>query len=439
MKKTILQAISLMRQHPFYAVVSIMGTAVTVAFIMVVVMIYDFRTADIRPEPDRSRLVYTDTGLTARQDGTNVNEGMGRLAWETLFTDLPGVEETTWYATLEKSVCSLPASSERHSYLVRSVAANWFTFFTYDFVAGRPFTQEEYDLGRAAYRDGNSEFHEKDAVANPGLRNVVLTEHVARQLFGSAQAAIGQVFWVNFHPSTVVGVVRDVSSIFQTAYADAFQPFSLVLEENVQYWTGGLGGVRRGVLKLASGTRLDEVQNEVKRRETQLNNSGAEYTFRMRKLYTHTDYTFFRDTQVDARLVYVLLIIVLLVVPAVSISGLMNAQTQGRLSEIAIRKAYGASNLSVLGRFLAEGLVGTLIGGVLGYALSCVLVWMGRVWLFGSGSTDLSGISLDGGLLFRPGLFLSVFAVCLVFNLLSVLLPAFLAVRRNIVVTLKGE
>ena len=39
------------------------------------------------------------------------------------------------------------------------------------------------------------------------------------------------------------------------------------------------------------------------------------------------------------------------------------------------------------------------LGGILGYLFSCVLVWLGRVWLFGSGEVELSGISLDGGLL----------------------------------------
>jgi len=130
--------------------------------------------------------------------------------------------------------------------------------------------------------------------------------------------------------------------------------------------------------------------------------------------------------------------LVLLGVPAISISGLMNAQMQSRLSEIAIRKAYGASNVSIIGHFFTEGLVNTLIGGVLGFLLSYALVWVGRVWLFGSGSTNLSGISMNTELLLRPGLFIIVLLVCLVFNLLAVLLPATLAVRKNIVVTLKG-
>ena len=48
---------------------------------------------------------------------------------------------------------------------------------------------------------------------------------------------------------------------------------------------------------------------------------------------------------------------------------------------------------------LLENLFTVFLGGILGYLFSCVLVWLGRVWLFGSGEVELSDISLDGGLL----------------------------------------
>lgn len=77
MKQLLLQAFNLIRQNPFYATISIIGTAVTIAFVMVVVMIYDFRTMDMAPESDRSDMMYTGSGMTYRkQDHTNQNSGM---------------------------------------------------------------------------------------------------------------------------------------------------------------------------------------------------------------------------------------------------------------------------------------------------------------------------------------------------------------------------
>lgn len=420
MKQLLIQALNLMRQNRFYAVVSIVGTAVTIAFVMVVIMIYDFRTTDIAPETDRDRLMYVGSeAYTSRKlDGTNGNGGgIGRLAYETLFTRLDGVEDITWYCGVAKTPCSLLASNEIYNYYIRSVAANWFSFYEYEFIAGRSFTQEEYDAQR---------------------RVAVISERMARQLFGT-EDVVGKEFMMNFNPVKIVGVIHNVSAIFQTAYADCFSPFSLVNEDHFNPWTLGLGGGRLVVLKLSVAGNSEAVSKEVQRRENQLNESANEYKLVLGKLYTHTEYTFFRGKDISAPLVYSLLVLILLIVPAINIAGLTHTQMQGRLSEIAVRKVYGASNVSVISHMFGENLFATLFGGVFGYLLSCLLLWLGRTWMLGSGGIELSGITLEGGMMLRPSLFFLVFGVCIVFNLLSVLLPAWMATRRGIVSTIKGE
>ncbi|WP_373802779.1 ABC transporter permease [Bacteroides heparinolyticus] len=419
MKQIVSQAIRLMRQHPFHAVISVTGTAVTIAFVMAVAMIYDFRTADMAPEADRSRLMYVGDATTYRRSNhSDVNSGgIGRMAFEALFNDLDGVEDVTWYRGVSKSICGLPASRSTYNYFARPVAGNWFDFFRYEFVAGRPFTAEEYDASRWV---------------------CVLTEHAALQLFGTTDV-VGEELRISFFPARVVGVVKDVNAIFQTAYADIFTPFSLENEDGYSNRTGGLRGIRRCVLKLSADARPADIRAEVQHRQDRLNSSAAEYAFELTSLYTHVGYTFFRDKSISASLVYGLLAMVLLIVPAINISGMTHAQMQERVTEIAVRKAYGASNASIIYRLFAENLLVVFAGGALGYLLSCLLVWLGRTWLFGTGDVELSGISVGGGLLLRPVLFGLVFAVCLLFNLLSVLLPAYMASRRNIASTLKGE
>lgn len=418
MKQLLSQAFNLIRQNPFYSTISIIGTAVTIAFVMVVIMIYDFRTMNVAPESARSDMMYTGSGRTYRkQDHTNQNSGMGRKAFEALFTDLPGVKEVTWYRGISKTPCNLSASNETFNYFVRPVAGNWFTFFDYEFVTGRPFTQEEYDARR---------------------RVSVVTERMALRLFGTTDV-IGKEYQSNFSPVKVVGVIKDVNAIFQTAYADAFVPFSLENEDYYATWTEGLGGIRMGLLKLASDVRTSDVRTEVQHRQDRLNSSTAEYAFEMKELYTHTEYTFFRGKDISAPLVYSMLLMILLIVPAINISGMTNARMQERVTEIAVRKAYGASRISIMTRLFSENLLTVFLGGILGYLLSCVLVWTGRVWLFGSGEVELSGISLDGGLLLHPTLFILVFGVCIVFNSLSVLFPVWMVTHRNIATTIKGE
>ena len=71
---------------------------------------------------------------------------MGRKAFEALFSELPSVKEVTWYRGVSKTPCNLSASNEIFNYYVRPVADNWFKFFDYEFIAGRPFTQEEKNI-----------------------------------------------------------------------------------------------------------------------------------------------------------------------------------------------------------------------------------------------------------------------------------------------------
>ena len=52
------QAFTLLRQNPFFSVVSIIGTAVSIAFAMVVYMVYDIQTANICPESHRDGLFF---------------------------------------------------------------------------------------------------------------------------------------------------------------------------------------------------------------------------------------------------------------------------------------------------------------------------------------------------------------------------------------------
>lgn len=419
MKNIFIQTYNLIRQDRLYSIINIVGTAVTIAFVMVVIMMYDFRISDIAPEKDRSRYLYTDMATTyIKTDHTDVSEtGLGRKAFNLLTDNIDGIEEVTWYSKTSKSLCGLPNSNKTFSYFVRPVSSNWFSFFEYKFISGRFFTQEEYDSKRWV---------------------CVVTRKLAMFLYGTTDV-VGKDFNINFFPARIVGVIDDVNSIFQTAYADAFIPFSTQNEDNQMSRRDGLAGMYFGVLKFKDGADREKVKEEIYRREKVVNNLGSKYELKINRLFGHIDYTFFRGKDINASLVYSALILMLLIVPAINISGMTHAQMQKRESEIAVRKAYGASNVSLMTKLFSENLISTLIGGIFGYIISCIIICFCRAWLLGSGEVDISGITFGDGILLRPMLFLAIFVVCIVFNLLSVLLPAWLLMKRDIASTLKGE
>ena len=100
-----------------------------------------------------------------KQDHTNQEQRYGTQGFcKHCFQSSLVLKEVTWYRGVSKTPCNLSASNEIFNYFVRPVADNWFKFFDYEFIAGRPFTQEEYDARRCVS---------------------VVTERMALQLFGT--------------------------------------------------------------------------------------------------------------------------------------------------------------------------------------------------------------------------------------------------------------
>lgn len=71
------QIIALIRQNAFFSAVSVVGTAVSITFVMAVYMVYDIQTANIAPESHRDRMVYSSYGYTYRTSNhSDSNTGM---------------------------------------------------------------------------------------------------------------------------------------------------------------------------------------------------------------------------------------------------------------------------------------------------------------------------------------------------------------------------
>ncbi len=133
------------------------------------------------------------------------------------------------------------------------------------------------------------------------------------------------------------------------------------------------------------------------------------------------------DHHQNRKMIFILLI--LLLIPAINLSGLSLSRMKKRTEEIGIRKAFGAKRYTILIQVLFENLITSLIGGVIGLILSYVVVFRMRDWLL-----DIpSGSTIPVNTLISIPVLLAVFAVCLVINLLSAGIPAYRASRMKII------
>ncbi len=130
-------------------------------------------------------------------------------------------------------------------------------------------------------------------------------------------------------------------------------------------------------------------------------------------------------------------ILLLLLVPALNLSGMVASRMERRLPEMAVRKAFGAKRRTLLGQVVGENLVLTLFGGVIGLCLAWTALYAWRDWVFYafSDSSKLYGTVpiIEGEMLFGPAVFVIALLACCMLNVLAATIPAWLSLRRPIV------
>ena len=117
-----------------------------------------------------------------------------------------------------------------------------------------------------------------------------------------------------------------------------------------------------------------------------------------------------------------------MLLPTVNLVNVSVSRILERASEIGVRKAFGASSWTLVGQFLVENVVLTLIGGLLGFVLAALVL----DGINGSGLFPYARFALNGRV-FLYGLLLTLF-----FGVLSGVYPAWKMSRLHPVDALKG-
>lgn len=426
------QAMQMLRQNKFFSIIYITGTGLAITMVMILAILYYFRTGNIAPEINRDRMLVIQHGKILNKTEGQGN-GSSRLSYPTIkecFYSMQTPEAVTAILPIgeQTEFIQTPGSDEVYNGLVMGTDVAFWKIFQFRFLAGKPYREEEF---------------------TSGIRKAVVSESLARRLFNTSDAT-GKTFLLNFEEYQVSGVVEDVPSIAQFCYAEMWIPFTNRPSQiqGSKWCDFILGHMQLYILAKKPGD-FDAIRREAEENCRRYSANIPQYNFVLNeqpdtvlRAWLRTD-SFASPKFMKLFIQIFSVIFLLLLVPSINLTGMTASRMKKRMEELGIRKAFGAQNRTLLLQILYENLLLTLLGGLIGLLISYGLIFMLKGWLLGNydwdGSSLTASIDLSPGMLINPAIFGYTLIFCLILNLMSALVPAWRALRRPIVDALNDK
>lgn len=418
------QTINIFRDNPYAGLIAILGTALSIAMLMSFFIGKRCHTMNIAPESNRNRTLYVKwVGVKYKEnDNLLVNGALSLKTIQACFRSLKSPEAIVVTSPLQPRLVSVAKSKTRKKAYVLFTDDVFWKMFHFKLLCGAPYTKEEFDAG---------------------IKKVVLGEKLAKELFGSPAGAIGKNVQLSYVNYSVCAVVEDVSSMADYTFAQAWVPYSSANLDAATDPAGVTGKYRCQIFARSSGD-FSAIRKELNQRVTAFNAALGDYYIDFYK-------------QPDRRLIetwrfgpgypgvishlfssYVLFAI-LLIIPAINLSGFTMSRMKKRIPELGIRRCFGSTRLGLIMQVLLENMIYSIVGGILGLFLSYGILHLIRDRLISTNYWGLDvGVTLPVEVFFNIPTFIAVFLFCLLLNLLSASIPAWRVTSVPIVNSLKN-
>ena len=210
-------------------------------------------------------------------------------------------------------------------------------------------------------------FDDQDATSHTKVADIVLP--FAKELYGSADAAVGHTISISGIPFTIIGVFKEGTETFgQSEISNQ----TMLIPYPVARYFQGTDNLKQIFFTVADSSDVEPVAARI--------SSIIRSRHRPSSVYhaeTLTEVLNVMD-KISTALTYMLLAasFITLVVSGVGIMNSMLANVQSRLREIGIRKALGATSKEIRLQFLTEAVFLSLSGGVCGTLLGLAIPFL---------------------------------------------------------------
>ncbi len=401
-------AARLLRKTPGFTATALLTLAVCLGANLTIFAVIDSVLLRPLPFPDSGKLVtifntYPKAGV--ERDGSSVTNYYERRG------QIPAFSSLSIYRYGTEIIGDI-GSTERQPTM--RVSPEFFATLGLGLVIGRTFTDEETTS-------------DTDQVA-------ILSDTYWRQRYNADPNVIGKRVRVNSVPRTIIGVLP-ATFRFLSSDPQLFLPLASRAEDRTPLQRHAGGNVTQMIARLKPGATLAQAQSEVDAQNATLETDDpqakmiADAGFRSMVVSLHDDH-------VAAIRPTLLLLqggaIALLLIGAVNLINLLLVRASGRVKELAVRQALGASRRYVVSEVVVETTLLTLVGGLLGLAVGYGGIQLLRV-------LGVDRLPLGSRISFDARLALVALVAAIVLGMLVAAPIAWFSLRRHLGNALQSE
>lgn len=408
------------RQNKLFTFLSLFGISITIMFVMILSMTVNKVVKGSGPEKNLRNILIAENlkVRTQKKGGNEVFSEIGRTECEEYFKKISSAEKISMFYGYS---WEFRHNGRQYTKGFMGTDAEFWEVFDLEFVQGRPYTQVE--------------------VTN-GANLAVISESLKELLFGNDTNVLGKTVKYRDFSLTVLGVVKDVPLTSQNLQSGIYYPYTIYPAEKPDPRSfSPYSGPFTLAFKASDREQFAEIRRDVQAIIQRIDAADPNLALILAGPNTQWERllaAFDPENDIGPWALlrkYFLWGFGFILLPAVNLMALNFARIRERGEEIAVRKSFGASSAVLKGQFIFENLVLTIAGGILGMLLSFLVVAL-------LGNTlnipIKAGTTVPMSFSFDFMVFGFALGVCLLFGMLSGVLPAIRMSRMKPVKYLKG-
>jgi putative ABC transport system permease protein len=344
-------ALKVLGRRKFFTFISLFGITITLVVLMIAAAMLDNAFAPQQPESRFDRVVGTYMiGIYGPNGGTTSNPGYAFV--DKYVRGLAAAEATSIFTNAAPMVMYHDARKlETH---IRRTDGQYWRILDFQFLEGGPFTEAD---------DRNANF-----VA-------VITDDMRERLYGPNVPALGKTFTIEGQRFRVIGVVPAVPITRRVGFSEIWAPIRTTKGEYQKAMIGNFGAVVLARSRADFPALRDELQQRLTHFEFEDPKMADRVVAGLDTLFEATARNLIgNQTDINRplmlRIILIAVALLFITLPTVNLVSINLSRIMERASEIGVRKAFGASSRTLVGQFVMENVVLTVIGGAIAFALA---------------------------------------------------------------------